>query len=56
MKRFFLLAALAIGMSAAGFATDKAKVVADRGHWTPAGSAQNSVRALEKADSMGCWG
>ena len=56
MKRFFLLAALAIGMSAAGFATDKAKVVAHRGHWKPAGSAQNSIRSLVKADSIGCWG
>lgn len=31
------------------------KVVAHRGHWTPEGSAQNSIRSLEKADSIGCF-
>ena len=29
------------------------QVVAHRGHWQPEGSAQNSIRALIKADSIG---
>lgn len=33
-----------------------AKVIAHRGHWMPAGSAQNSVRSLIKADSINCFG
>lgn len=32
----------------------KPKVVAHRGHWRAQGSAQNSIRALVKADSVGC--
>lgn len=31
------------------------KVIAHRGIWTEAGSAQNSIRSLVKADSMGCY-
>lgn len=37
-------------------ARGKVKVVAHRGHWKPAGSAQNSVRSLVKADSINCFG
>lgn len=32
------------------------KVIAHRGYWTPAGSAQNSIRALVLADSVGAYG
>ena len=32
----------------------KPKVVAHRGYWKTEGSAQNSIRALVKADSVGC--
>lgn len=32
------------------------KVIAHRGHWTPEGSAQNSVRSLVLADSVGAYG
>lgn len=32
----------------------KIKVVAHRGHWDTEGSAQNSIRSLIKADSIGC--
>ena len=56
MKRIFLLAALAISMATTCLANGKAKVVAHRGFWTAEGSAQNSIRALVKADSIGCWG
>lgn len=32
------------------------KVIAHRGYWTAPGSAQNSIRSLVKADSVGCFG
>lgn len=32
------------------------KVVAHRGYWTTEGSAQNSIRSLVKADSIGIYG
>lgn len=32
------------------------KIVAHRGYWKTAGSAQNSIRSLVKADSIGCYG
>lgn len=32
------------------------KVIAHRGYWTVPGSAQNSIAALRKADSIGCYG
>lgn len=32
------------------------KVIAHRGHWNTEGSAQNSIRSLVKADSIGCYG
>lgn len=56
MKRIFLLAALAISMATTCLANGKAKVVAHRGFWATEGSPQNSIRALVKADSIGCWG
>ena len=31
-------------------------VIAHRGFWRAPGSAQNSIRSLVKADSIGCWG
>jgi len=31
------------------------KVVAHRGYWQTEGSAQNSIRAIAKADSIGCY-
>lgn len=56
MKNFKSLSlftlALALGSGAAMAA--KPQVVAHRGHWTPEGSAQNSVRSLVKADSIKC--
>lgn len=46
---FAFLAAFALPSYAA-----KPKVVAHRGYWKTEGSAQNSIRALVKADSVGC--
>ena len=45
-------------IAAATIATAAAqpKVIAHRGFWDAPGSAQNSLRALAKADSIGCWG
>ena len=45
-----LLAAVALGAAA------QPQVVAHRGFWRAEGSAQNSVRSLVKADSIGCEG
>lgn len=46
-----IFAAAAITASAA-----VPKVIAHRGHWVPAGSAQNSIRSIVKADSINCFG
>ena len=53
MKRliFAMIAAATIATAAA-----QPKVIAHRGFWDAPGSAQNSIRALAKADSIGCWG
>lgn len=53
MKRliFSTIAAATIATAAA-----QPKVIAHRGFWDAPGSAQNSIRALVKADSIGCWG
>lgn len=43
-------------MLAAATVMAQPKVVAHRGYWDTPGSAQNSIRALVKADSIGCYG
>lgn len=48
---FATIAAATIATAAA-----QPKVIAHRGFWDAPGSAQNSLRALAKADSIGCWG
>lgn len=55
MKKLSLIA-LALLMSVASAMAGDIKVVAHRGYWKTAGSAQNSIRALVKADSIGCYG
>lgn len=50
-----ILAAIALLSCAATFA-GVPKVIAHRGYWNAEGSAKNSIRALVKADSIGCWG
>lgn len=50
-----LMAAAAVaGASMASYAA-KPKVIAHRGYWKTEGSAQNSLRSLIKADSVGCY-
>ncbi|MCH5216925.1 MAG: glycerophosphodiester phosphodiesterase, partial [Muribaculaceae bacterium] len=53
MKKYlFCLAAIVFGLLTVQ--AGKTKVVAHRGYWTAPGSAQNSIRSLIKADSIGC--
>ena len=47
--------ALAIAASALTASAAQPKVIAHRGYWDTPGSAQNSLRALAKADSVGCF-
>lgn len=54
MKAASLLAASLLLALAAHGATPR--VIAHRGYWDTEGSAKNSIRALVKADSIGCWG
>lgn len=51
-KQFFLLILLCLALCSVA----QTRVVAHRGYWKAAGSAQNSRRSLVKADSIGCWG
>lgn len=49
-----MIAAVAVCASLA-VAASKPEVVAHRGYWKTDGSAQNSIRSLVKADSIGCF-
>lgn len=51
--RLLLAVALLAGTAVANAATPK--VIAHRGYWKTDGSAQNSIRSLVKADSIGCY-
>lgn len=48
--------AVAVLMGVAAVMAAGPKVVAHRGYWKADGSAQNSLRSLAKADSVGCYG
>ncbi|MCM1451181.1 MAG: hypothetical protein NC102_02900 [Clostridium sp.] len=50
----YLFLALAAVASGSAFAQSP-KVIAHRGYWQADGSAQNSIRSLVKADSVGCY-
>lgn len=58
--RRIILSALTVIAAAGSFAVSgqakDVKVIAHRGYWTVPGSAQNSIAALIKADSIGCYG
>ncbi len=56
MKRSKLIIA-AFALLAGGMMAQAAapKVIAHRGYWNTKGSAQNSIRSLVKADSIGCY-
>ena len=55
MKKAFILAAALSIASSAYSAEGEVRCVAHRGYWKTEGSAQNSIRALVKADSIGCY-
>ncbi len=56
IKRIIMAAAAAMATVAGIAAGHDVKVIAHRGYWTAPGSAQNSIDALAKADSVGCFG
>lgn len=45
-----------MALTCAASASAQVKVIAHRGYWDTPGSAQNSIAALVKADSIGCYG
>ena len=53
MYRICLLLSL---LFAASTAAAQPRTIAHRGHWRAAGSAQNTLASLAKADSIGCYG
>lgn len=55
MRKEIITFASLLMISASAFA-QMTCVVAHRGYWDTDGSAQNSIRALVKADSIGCYG
>lgn len=55
MRKSILLIAAAILAGGAMLQAASPKVIAHRGYWTTDGSAQNSIRSLVKADSIGCY-
>lgn len=50
-----LMAAAALLLGAGSMMAATPEVIAHRGYWKTDGSAQNSIRALVKADSIGCY-
>lgn len=55
MKLANIFTALLLGVAAVASASQP-KVVAHRGYWRAPGSAQNSLAAIAKADSIRCYG
>ena len=53
IKRSILVLAMSLSVLSLMAQT---KVIAHRGFWDTPGSAQNSIAALIKADSIGCYG
>ena len=51
-----IITLLAIFGLAQGMTAGNPKIVAHRGYWKTEGSAQNSIRSLVKADSIGVYG
>ena len=51
MRKVLLMAMLAMALTAGA-----QEVICHRGYWDTDGSAQNSIRSLVKADSIGAWG
>ena len=51
-----LLLLLCLMMAGMVAAKDNTKVIAHRGYWKTEGSAQNSIRSLERASEIGAYG
>ena len=51
MRKLLLMALAAMALTAGA-----QEVICHRGYWVIEGSAQNSIRSLVKADSIGAWG
>ena len=51
---FLLFGLLLVGMACTP--EPKTRVIAHRGYWQTEGSAQNSIRSLERADEIGVYG
>ena len=51
-----LIIAIAMSLSTTGCSEKTPHVIAHRGYWETDGSAQNSIRSIVKADSIGCFG
>ena len=51
MRKVLLMAMLAMALTVGA-----QEVICHRGYWDTDGSAQNSIRSLVKADSIGAWG
>ena len=57
MKLKSLIITSALLLAACGcIQAQSTQVIAHRGFWKTNGSAQNSIAALVKADSIGCYG
>lgn len=55
-RRFFLVSIACLAMASWVAAKSPTKVIAHRGYWKTEGSAQNSLRALEKAAEVKVYG
>lgn len=56
MKKLCTIFAIYALLACSFMAQAQPKVIAHRGYWNTEGSARNSIRALIKADSIGCYG
>ena len=56
INHLFAIVLIVSAVLPASAADHDVKVIAHRGYWTAPGSAQNSIDALIKADSVGCYG
>ena len=56
MNHKFLFIAITVLLMLAEGVTAQTRVIAHRGYWTPAGSAQNSITSLYRASILGVYG
>ena len=56
MKQITHISTALLALSASLFATAETNVIAHRGYWDAPGASENTIRAIVKADSIGCYG